>query len=104
MDIITNIMELIAAKGVEQQEFCRAIGITPTLLSEWKAGRKKSYMKYLPQISEYFGVSVDYLLGTKKESANPKVSTDEIIKMIDALSEKQKQEFVAKFIEFMTKQ
>ena len=32
-------------------------------MTGWKNGNNNSYMKYLPKIAEFFGVSVDYLLG-----------------------------------------
>ncbi|MBP3572785.1 MAG: hypothetical protein J6M42_12605 [Clostridia bacterium] len=32
--------------------------------TNWKNNDNDSYMKYLPQIAEFFGVSVDQLLGT----------------------------------------
>ena len=37
-----------------------------------KKASRKSYQKYLPQIAEYFNVSVDYLLGKSEEDQNNK--------------------------------
>ena len=39
------------------------LGLNRQAVTDWKAGRSKSYAKYLPQIADFFGVSVDYLLG-----------------------------------------
>ena len=64
MTIISKIEKLIAENNVSDKEFCEKIGIVPSKLSDWKSGRIKSYTKYLPQIAEFFNVSVDYLLGT----------------------------------------
>ena len=39
------------------------LGLSKNVFTEWKSGRATSYMKHLPKIAEFFGVSVDYLLG-----------------------------------------
>ena len=41
----------------------RYLGLSKNVFTEWKSGRATSYMKHLPKIAEFFGVSVDYLLG-----------------------------------------
>ena len=48
------------------------LNLKKSTFSNWKKGVNKSYLKYIPNIAEYFGVTVDYLLGkedTKKEPA-----------------------------------
>ena len=52
-------------KHIQQKELAEFLQIKN--VSDWKSGKSKSYTKYLPQIAEFFGVSVDYLLG--KEAA-----------------------------------
>jgi transcriptional regulator with XRE-family HTH domain len=66
---------LIREKGIEQKEFCNAIGVLPQVFSDWKSGRNKSFHKHLSKIADYFGVSVDYLLGTEAQK-NPAISKD----------------------------
>lgn len=70
MDIINKIIYLIEQKGIEQQEFARAVGLTKQTISDWKAGRSQSYMKYIDKIAAFFGVSVDYLLGKEKSHSD----------------------------------
>ena len=55
---------------VSQQEICQYLNLKKQTFSEWKAGRSESYLKYLPQIADYLGVSVDYLLGRTDRPAN----------------------------------
>ena len=38
------------------------LGLTAQAVTDWRAGRSKSYTKYLPQIAAYFGVSIEYFL------------------------------------------
>lgn len=64
MDImLQRILELIPKKHGSKKELADAIGINSNSISEWKAGRAKSYPKYAPKIAEYYCVSLDWLSG-----------------------------------------
>ena len=69
MSTIDRICELLKMQGKKQKDLTDFIGISKNYFTDWKSGRIKSYTKYLPQIAEFFDVSVDYLLGndTKKK-------------------------------------
>lgn len=71
MDRIINVMK---ETGIKQKELCDYLGKGEMVFSNWKAGRSESYKKHLPQIAEFLGVSVDYLLG--KEQKKEAVQTD----------------------------
>lgn len=83
MDTLYRIKQLLEQHKATQKELCDYLGLGKNTFSDWLGGRSKSYLKLLPQIAEYFGVSVDYLLGktdTKKEPANI-LPVGELIKM-----------------------
>ena len=62
------IAELWAEKGVTITQMSRETGIPRSVFSELKAGRTKQLSnKYLPTLADYFGVSVDYLLGNEEK-------------------------------------
>jgi transcriptional regulator with XRE-family HTH domain len=61
--VLERIINLINAKGISDKQFLQAIGLNLTAMSDWKKGRNKSYLKHINKISDYLGVSVDYLLG-----------------------------------------
>lgn len=105
METMHKIVSLIEETGCEQKDFCKAIGIKPSLMSDWKSGRNKSYPKYLPQIANYFGVSVDYLLGltSDRKSADYEVSVDDMLKLYDIMTDAQKSEFIVRFNKFINK-
>ena len=71
MDIILKrILTLIPKKENGEfehgakKEFAQSIGFKGgEIISEWIAGRNKSYMKYIHTISEKYNVSVDWLHG-----------------------------------------
>jgi transcriptional regulator with XRE-family HTH domain len=69
--VLLTICELLKVNNLQQKDLCEALNLTNKSFTEWKAGRSVSYMKRLPEIADYFGVSVNYLLGkeTQKENA-----------------------------------
>ena len=68
MDVLHRIISLLKQNGKKQKELTNFLSVSHNVFTEWKAGRNSSYMKHLPKIAEFFGVSVDYLLG--KETPN----------------------------------
>lgn len=62
-NVLRRIIALCAFKGVDQKELTSAIGLKGSSMTEWKAGRSKSYNKHLPQIASFLNVSVSQLLG-----------------------------------------
>ena len=48
---------------MQQKDLSDYLGLSKNTMTGWKNGNNKSYMKYLPEIAEFFGVSADYLLG-----------------------------------------
>lgn len=73
MDTLTIILNLMQTKKCDNQTLATALNLNRQVVTDWRAGRSKSYTKYLPQIADYFGVSVDYLLGKteQKEKLSP---------------------------------
>ena len=66
MTTIEKIVRLLKEKGLEQQDLTSHIGVKKSVFSAWKSGVSRSYNKYLPEISELLGVSIDWLLGNTK--------------------------------------
>lgn len=66
--VVQRIMDAAKQKGLDQKTLAFEIGVRPQAITEWKKGVTSSYTKYLPQIAETLGVSVEYLLnGGQKE-------------------------------------
>jgi transcriptional regulator with XRE-family HTH domain len=64
MDIcVKRIVELLSERGVSNKVFAEYLSIQPSMISDWKSGKTNSYNKYIGDISEFFGVSADYILG-----------------------------------------
>ena len=69
MSTIDIIVLLLKQKGKTQKELTDFLGVSKNTFTDWKSGRIKSYNKYLPQIAEFFDVSVDYLTGRTEKAA-----------------------------------
>lgn len=70
MDTAERIFLLLDQSGMEQKKFAELIGATDKIVSKWRTSGLKSYRKYLPQIADTLGTSVEYLVtGEKKAPA-----------------------------------
>ena len=86
MDIcVERIISLITETKCTNKALADFIGIPPSLISDWKKGTANSYHKYIAGISEYFGVSADYLLGRTPIRSGSK--WDELIKQYQLCDE-----------------
>jgi Predicted transcriptional regulators len=63
MDTVEKIWELLKEQNKDVKSLAECVGLGQSKLSDWKAGRSKSYIKYIDKIAEFFNVSVDYLIG-----------------------------------------
>ena len=57
------ILVILKRKNFKQKNLTDYLGLTKNTFTNWKAGRSESWKKYLPQIAEFLGVTVDELLG-----------------------------------------
>jgi len=55
---LRNILYLLWDNDVTELDFCLAIGINKSAVTDWKNGKTSSYKKYLPEIAGYFKTSV----------------------------------------------
>lgn len=76
MRILNNIITELNNQNKKQKELTDFLGLTKNAFTDWKGGKSKSYMKYLPQIADFFGVSVDYLLDDNKKSPDTSLDSE----------------------------
>ena len=57
-----RIFDLVDAKYKEQRDFAKAIGVSASVVSQWRMGITKSYTRRLPQIAEALDTTTEYLL------------------------------------------
>ena len=98
MDVtITRIVQLIKKANLPEAAFGEALGMEKNTVNNWKAGRSKTYLKKIDSIADYFGVSVDYLLG-RTDDPHPAISNDDVKNAIDEyVKSKGKQSTVIRY-------
>lgn len=98
MDVtITRIVQLIKKANLPEAAFGEALGMGKNTVNNWKAGRSKTYLKKIDSIADYFGVSVDYLLG-RTDDPHPAISNDDVKNAIDEyVKNKGKQSTVIRY-------
>ena len=67
-NLFTRIESLCAQKNIRPGRLCDELGLSRSLMTDLKMGRKKTVNAETAQkISEFFGVSVGFLLGQSQE-------------------------------------
>ena len=67
-----RIRDLRLKKGMTQQKLGNVVGVTSTGISYWESGKAIPNFETLKKISNYFGVSIDYLSGKDNATDNEK--------------------------------
>lgn len=60
---MNNLKQLRKKKGLTQQGLAEKLGVTYRTIQNWESGLNQISIGKAKQLAEYFGVSVDYLLG-----------------------------------------
>ena len=74
MCTLDKIKELLSQKGLKQKDLTDLLNLSKNAFTNWNNGNNNSYMKHLPKIAEFLGVSVDYLVGNEEQSDNEKLA------------------------------
>ena len=67
MELNNKLRSLRTAKGVTQEQLAAELGVTAQAVSKWERGATMPDISLLPDISVYFGVSIDELFGITEE-------------------------------------
>lgn len=73
MTIFDKIKELADKQGVSVSKVATDLGFSENLFYQWKTSSPQS--DRLEKVADYFGVSVDYLLGRENKEMNMKLHT-----------------------------
>lgn len=73
---MTNrVLELIRNSGKSENALEKAIGLAQGSIKNWRNEKSKPSLEAVSKIADYFGVSVDYLLG-KTDNPTPPEKSD----------------------------
>lgn len=62
MDIIDRLNLLQEQSGMNQKNLTSAIGLSSSAFTEWNRGKAKPGLKQLVKVSQYFNVSLDWIV------------------------------------------
>jgi transcriptional regulator with XRE-family HTH domain len=88
MDIcVERIVQLLTENSLNNKTLSEYLSIPSSAISDWKSGKTTSYNKYIGEISEFFGVSADFILGRTPIRTGTK--WDELIKQYQLCDEEK---------------
>lgn len=93
------LQELRKDKGITQAELARVLGVSPLTVSSYECGRSTPDDATKVKISQYFGVSLDYLLGLVRQRVSYQRTSDALLLSADLTPEET--EKVAEYIAFL---
>ena len=63
MKFSKRLKELRIEKGISQMDLAKATGISQSAIAKWELGKTEPTASALIKLSEFFGETVQYLLG-----------------------------------------
>lgn len=93
LTLYDRLSELCKEHGIRGAKLCTDLGMSKSLMTDLKSGRKKSVSAITAQkIADYFGVTVGYLLGTedleiKKAAPSEADLTEDELRILSAFRE-----------------
>ncbi len=91
MEIVQNILNLAKEKKITNQQLCKILETNPNKIYDWKIGKSKPSAEDVSKLADYFGCSVDYLLGRENTSDTTVLPAklQELVDTASSLSEEQ---------------
>lgn len=74
-----KLLDLRDYNDLYQREISEEIGITRRTYSSWETSNRIIPLKHLNSLSNYYGVSMDYIMRLSKIKKNPKVKNIEVL-------------------------
>lgn len=78
MGVKERIFLLVDAQYAEQKDFAEALGVTASVVSEWRREKSSSYTKRLPEIAAILGTTAEYLLTGEEQKKPADGAVDEL--------------------------
>ena len=77
MTTAERIKQLRKKSGVSQAELAKAIGMKTNTISTWERGTRKPDFEALQQLSDYFNVPFEYILGSSDDDTRRAKPTEQ---------------------------
>lgn len=86
---LNKIRELRNKKNISQFDLAKLLNTSQQTISYYEQGKRDPDTNTLLFLSDYFGVSIDYILGNNSQD----ITTEEIMLEYNSLSEESKRDF-----------
>ncbi len=90
--MICRIQYLMEQNNITPSKLCSDLGLAKSSITDWKKGKAKPSVEALVKISEYFNVSLDWLITGKEYKKEITEDEEEILKMYSQLDFEKKAE------------
>ena len=71
MELYENLTALRKKRGMSQEQLANELGVSRQAISKWESGSSMPEISKLIELSEFYGVSVDFLLkGSDRKDTN----------------------------------
>lgn len=91
MKAIEKIFSLMTERGISAAQLTKDAYLTVGSITQWKKGTAKPSAENLSKLADYFGVSVDYLLGRTEIRETVTAENQFKIKKAPSLTDEEKQ-------------
>lgn len=91
VEIVQNILNIAKTRKVNNQQLCKILETNSNKIYDWKIGKSKPSAEDVSKLADYFGCSVDYLLGRENTSDTTVLPAklQELVDTASSLSEEQ---------------
>lgn len=92
-----RLFELRTEKGLSQREISKIFNISQGTYNNWENGKTQPSIEQLIQLAEYFGTSVDYLIGKSNDyydtvpTLEHDIKKNALLRVYDGLSPEDKE-------------
>lgn len=93
MELTNKLRSLRMAKGITQEQLANEMGVTAQAVSKWERGTTTPDISLLPELSVYFGVTLDELFGLSEEKEYDRIQNmiwDERLLSADKLAQTER--------------
>ncbi|MFC7443283.1 helix-turn-helix domain-containing protein [Laceyella putida] len=75
-------------KRITQQQIADRFGVTKSTVSRWEKGSFEPDTEKLKEIADYFGVTVDYLLGNDENQENKDKKNADLVDLLEEIKKR----------------
>lgn len=87
MELNQNIKRIRKERGLNQEQLAEAMGVSAASVSKWETGQSAPELSALMELADFFGVSVDALLGHRVDADRMEVLIAQMEEAVEAREE-----------------